>query len=114
MSTYGTDPPGVVISHVPASSQSYIASPSIAVLGDGAYVATHDLFGPGSTYNTTRVFRSTDRGEAWEYVCTIEEHFSGSLSVHRGVLYLMGTNGRFRSIVIRRSEDGGRSWTTPL
>ena len=113
MSTNTVDPPGAVISHVPASSHSYIGSPSITVLDDGEYVATHDLFGPGSTYNTTRVFRSNDRGESWENACTIDESFWGGLFTHRGLLYLMGTNGRFRSIVIRRSEDGGCSWTTP-
>jgi hypothetical protein len=38
--------PGLVIDHLPASSGTYVGSPSIAVLPGGDYVASHDLFGP--------------------------------------------------------------------
>ncbi len=41
--------PGVVINHIPASSQIYIGSPGIAVLPNGDYIAKHDQFGPRST-----------------------------------------------------------------
>ena len=44
--------PGVVIDHIPASEQRYVGSPSLAVLPDGAYVASHDEFGPKSQYDT--------------------------------------------------------------
>ena len=114
MSTqYTQSPPGVVIDHVPASTESYVGSPSIVALSDGSYVATHDLFGPGTTYNTSRVFRSTDRGETWSHATDLEEAFWGGLFVHRDVLYLMGCSGRFGSMVIRKSEDGGSTWSQP-
>ena len=39
--------PGVIIAHRAASTENYIGSPSLAVLPDGSYVASHDFFGPG-------------------------------------------------------------------
>jgi hypothetical protein len=62
------DVPGVVINHIPASSQIYIGSPGIAVLPNGDYVAKHDQFGPRSTEHgraITEVFGSSDCGASW-------------------------------------------------
>lgn len=112
----GGEPPGVVISHVPAATKTYVGSPSLAILPDGTYVASHDLFGPGSTEwtsATTRVFRSGDRGATWSPVATVQPAFWSGLFVHRGSLYLMGTTHHHGRIVIRRSDDGGVTWTTP-
>lgn len=56
-------PPGVAIDHIAASTGIYVGSPSIAILPDGSYLASHDEFGPKSQYHgqaLTRVFRSTD------------------------------------------------------
>jgi len=108
--------PGVVIDHSPAASGLYIGSPSIAILPDGSYVASHDFFGPKSREHqsaTTVVFRSTDRGRSWRPVARIDGAFWSNLFVHRGRLYLMGTNRHHGQIVIRRSDDGGRTWTEP-
>jgi hypothetical protein len=41
-------PPGTVIHHQPAASGRYIGSPSLCVLPDGSYSASHDLFGTKS------------------------------------------------------------------
>jgi hypothetical protein len=105
--------PGVVIDHIPASTKCYVGSPSIVILPDGAYLASHDIFGPGSLYNTSRVFRSDDRGVTWRRIAEIEGAFWSNLFIHRGDVYLMGTSGRFGSLVIRRSTDGGSTWSTP-
>jgi arylsulfatase A-like enzyme len=112
----GESPPGVVITHVPAATKTYVGSPSIAILPDGSYVASHDLFGPGSgEWNraVTRVFRSTDRGQTWTRIAKVEPAFWSGLFVHRDDLYLMGTTHHHGRIVIRRSGDGGATWTTP-
>src|SRR5262249_44998120 len=64
----GPDPsraPGTVIAPRPAASETYIGSPSLAVLADGTYLASHDLFGPGSTKDRTAVYASVDRGKTW-------------------------------------------------
>jgi len=111
-----TLPPGVVIDHVPASAGMYVGSPSIAVLPNGDYVASHDLFGPKSDERgiaTTRIFSSADCGKTWCRLPDVRGAFWSSLFVHRGQLYLMGPNKYGGALVIRRSTDGGKTWTEP-
>lgn len=108
--------PGVVIDHSPAASGLYIGSPSIAVLPNGDYVASHDFFGPKSTEHeraVSRVFRSSDRGHRWRQVAEIQGQFWSTLFVHRNALYLIGTTHHHGNAIIRRSTDGGATWTTP-
>lgn len=108
--------PGVVIDHWAQSSGKYIGSPSLAILPNGHYVATHDLFGPrsGSTERaTTRVFRSTDRGRSWHHVTDVRGQFWSTVFVHHGALYLIGTDRENGDAVIRKSADEGASWTEP-
>lgn len=109
----GFDVPGVVIKHSPASTRQYIGSPGIAVLPNGEYVASHDLFGPGTNEDHTLVFGSTDRGATWQKRAEIEGQFWSTLFMHQGCLYLIGTSRQEGFVVIRRSEDGGRTWTVP-
>ncbi len=109
-------PPGVVIDHHPAPTRQYIGSPSIVILPDGSYAASHDFFGAGSTQSTSavsRVFRSTDRGLTWTRTVEFNDQFWSNLFVHRGALYLMGTTYEYGRIVIRKSLDGGRTWSAP-
>lgn len=108
--------PGVVIDHSPASSGLYIGSPSIAILPDGDYVASHDFFGPKSAEfqsARTAVFRSKDRGQSWTKISTIDGQFWSTLFVHRGALYILGTDRHHGNAIIRRSLDGGTTWTVP-
>jgi hypothetical protein len=108
--------PGVVIDHWPQSSGRYVGSPSIAILPNGNYVATHDLFGPYSGHTvgaTTRVFQSTDKGLHWTLLTEIGGAFWGTLFYHRDALYLLGTEFEYGDTLIRRSRDGGKSWTSP-
>jgi hypothetical protein len=109
-------PPGTVIDHHPASTRQYIGSPSIAILPNGEYVASHDFFGPGSSQSTsavTRIFRSRDRGQSWSKTAEFQDQFWSNLFVHRGALYLMGTTFEYGRIVIRQSRDGGLTWSGP-
>lgn len=106
--------PGVVVAHVPAETREYVGSPSIAVLRDGTYLASYDLFGPGATRDVTIVCASRDRGESWNPVAEIKGQWWSTLFTHRGNVYLMGTSQEWGTVVIRRSGDGGRSWTTPM
>jgi hypothetical protein len=103
--------PGVVITHSPAATRIYIGSPSIAVLPDGSYVASHDFFGPGSKANSTAVYGSADRGLSWKPLAIVQRQYWSTLFVHRGALYLLGT--RPGPVAIRRSNDGGTTWTEP-
>jgi hypothetical protein len=108
--------PGAVIDHSPASSGKYIGSPSIAVLPDGSYVASHDFFGPGTPYRRmaiSRVFRSEDRGKTWTQTAELVGQFWSTLFTHRGALYILGTRAEYAAVIIRRSSDGGRTWSEP-
>lgn len=109
-------PPGTVIHHSPASSGLYIGSPSLCVLSDGNYLASHDLFGPGSKEHELakgRLYRSTDKGKSWSHVTDFEGFFWQGLFVHRGAAYALGTDKHHGRAVIRRSTDGGKTWTNP-
>lgn len=108
--------PGTVIDHIPASSGMYIGSPALCILSDGTYVASHDLFGPESTeYEAahTLVFRSANKGRTWEKSATLTGQFWSNLFEINDRLYILGTDKAHGNVVIRRSDDGGRSWTTP-
>ena len=111
-----TQVPGVIVSHVAAATGRYIGSPSICILADGTYLATHDEFGPcsGQTMGAdTRVFRSTDRGATWEQIALINPQFWSTIFEQNGAVYLIGTAYEYGSLQIRKSTDGGVSWTTP-
>ena len=108
--------PGVIIDHIFKSEGRYIGSPSICILPNGDYVASHDEFGPKSNMNKspqTKVFKSTDKGSHWELISTLDGQFWSNLFIHDGALYIMGTNRQHGDVVIRRSNDGGTTWTTP-
>ena len=108
--------PGTVVDYVRSGNKTYIGSPSIAVLPDGSYLASHDLFGGGSGADAcgiTRVFRSLDRGVTWVRLGDIKGLFWGTLFVHRGVTYAIGTYSRYGNAVIRKSVDRGETWTEP-
>jgi hypothetical protein len=109
----GPKPPGVVIDPVPAASRQYVGSPALAVMPDGELIASHDLFGPGSTTDRTLVFASVDGGEHWERRAEVVGQWWSSLFTHRGALYLLGTSQEYGAVSIRRSDDNGRTWTTP-
>ena len=107
--------PGVVVDHSPASTGKFIGSPSLLILGDGTYLASHDFFGPGANnaQGQTNVFRSTDRGATWSPAATLASQYWSNLYSYGGDAYLMGTSGEYGRLSIRRSTDGGSTWTTP-
>lgn len=112
--------PGVVVSHVPASTGFYVGSPSIVILPNGDYVVSHDSRryrspqhpDPDETSSLTRIFTSKDRGLTWTYLTDVKAFWS-SLFVHRGALYLIGPSKVYGDVMIIRSLDGGRTWTEP-
>ncbi|WP_179405340.1 exo-alpha-sialidase [Burkholderia guangdongensis] len=106
-------PPGVVVAHSPAASQIYLGSPSIAIISRGHYVLSHDTFGPGSTQDTEYLYESRDCGNTWKTLGTLKGQYWSSLFIWRRALYIMGTSGYGGVPTIRRSLDGGRTWTQP-
>lgn len=112
--------PGTVIHHSAASTQQYVGCPSIVVLADGRYIASHSHFGPGATNTDSFVYESTDQGATWTRIAELHGQIWSNLFVWDNVLYIMGTDHCDRSggrlngrMVIRRSLDAGRTWTQP-
>ncbi len=107
--------PGVIINHSPASSKIYLGSPGIAILPNGDYVVSHDCFGPGARAKgfRTSIFNSKDKGKNWQHLTDIYGQYWSTLFLHKGSLYIMGTIGPYGYAVIRKSTDGGRTWTLP-
>jgi len=118
--------PGSIINFWDPDNDQYIGSPSIAILPNGDYIATHDGFGPAHTALITYVYRSTDQGDTWAPYGndpTDENRLVGqtqsTLFVNGGDLYSIGIAANVGSnpvgdwLSIRKSTDGGLSWTEP-
>jgi hypothetical protein len=93
----------------------FIGSPSICILPDGSYVASYDENSTTqvSSNNTTQIYRSIDKGKSWSHASTISGQFWSTLFVHNNNLYIIGPSKVAGNLIIRRSTDGGTSWTTP-
>ena len=108
--------PGVVVKYIPASTQTYIGSPGICILPNGDYVASHDHFGPATTEHSealTAVYKSASKGRSWTKISEIHGQFWSNLFVHKDLLYIMGTWKHHGNLIIRRSSDGGKTWSEP-
>lgn len=107
---------GVVIKHIPSRLERYIGSPSICIMPDGTYLASHDEFGPSSSEfkaAVTRVYSSEDNGLTWKQISQINGQFWSSLFLVDNDVYIIGTNKHHGNFVIRKSFDGGKTWTIP-
>jgi len=102
-----------------AATRCYLGSPSLLELPGGELVVTHDYFGPGCPRNheneehLSSVYRSRDGGRSWANVTHVAGAFWSSLFEQHSAVYLIGTSQQYGSIVIRRSDDGGNTWTHP-
>lgn len=101
------------------ATKTYLGSPSLVRLQNGELLATHDYFGTGCPRNheneehLSSVYRSCDDGRSWQNVTHISGAYWSTLFVQNGAIYLLGTSQQYGSIVIRRSDDGGNTWTHP-
>ena len=111
---------GSEVKYQPELARTFLGSPSIVRLADGALLASHDYFGlPNCPRNhedeesLSSIYRSEDDGASWVNVTHIMNCYWSSLFTHRGALYIFGVSQQYGSIVIRRSVDGGFTWTHP-
>lgn len=98
---------GVVIDHSPASLKCFVGSPSICILPDGSYLASHDWFcKKGGNRKMPPVFKSFDKGKTWEQISELP-FGAATLFVHKGFVFAMN------ACRISISEDGGKTWSRP-
>lgn len=111
------DVPGTVIDYSSAETGIYLGSPSIAVLNDGTYVVSVDPFGAkiidSEEPRAAKIFSSEDRGKSWNYLTKVNNTFWSGLFTWKNELYLMGATGLYGDLAIRKSSNGGKTWTTP-
>lgn len=105
------------VKYMPERSQTYLGSPSIIRLGDGALVAGHDYFGAlrnlENECGLASIYRSEDDGKTWQHVSQIIGSFWGTLFLRGEELYHFSISQEYGHIVLRRSLDGGFTWTVP-
>ena len=100
-------------------SQLYVGSPNILRLPDGALLASHDYFGPQicdqnkNIRGLLAICRSEDNGRTWQQVNQLLNACWGALFQHEGKIYHLGNVGEYGPVAIRRSDDGGFTWTYP-
>ncbi|MBQ3332536.1 MAG: exo-alpha-sialidase [Thermoguttaceae bacterium] len=110
-------PPGTVIDASSDFAKLHLGAPSMEILPDGTYVASHDWFEPKEMKSTV-VFESKDQGATWSKIAEIPNQKAAMLFFASGKLWLIGwmyAEGDIanNSIVIRRSDDGGHTWSKP-
>ena len=108
------------VKHQPERSKTYLGSPSIIRLEDGVLVASHDYFGGAGSIKDmnnhsglTSIYRSEDNGATWENVTHLCNAWQGTFFLHKGDLYFLSTSYEYGDIIIRKSTDGGFTWTVP-
>ena len=103
--------PGTVIAHIDADAGNYIVK-----LPDGTYLASHDIFGKGNSpkKNHTLIYKSRNKGKSWEKIAQVKDQFWSTLFFHKDALYLFGTTKEYGFCIIRKSVDGGYTWTDPV
>ena len=107
------------VKHQDPTTGINVGSPTLVKLDSGELLAAHDYQGKGIYRQlerdryTTSVYRSDDHGLTWELTADLQGSIWGTLFVNRGSVYLLGTSCDYGSIVIRRSDDAGSTWTDP-
>jgi len=101
------------------ATKTYLGSPSILRISKKELLVTLDYFGTNrpkdhlGRSNRTSVYKSADEGKTWKHLTDIDGMYWANLFEHKGKIYLLGTTSANGSIAIRRTDNGGKSWTNP-
>lgn len=103
--------PGKIIAQSSDPLITHYASPSIVILPDGSYVASHDWSGKAISGIHISIHKSYDKGKTWRLLTIIQDIRWANLFIHKNELYVMGVDKGMGNIHIRKSKDGGETWT---
>ena len=95
-------------------SGRYLCSPSLVRHPDGFLLASMDLFAGSHPQNLTLIFRSDDDGETWHYVSELMPCFWGKMFIHKGELYMLSCSTEYGDLLIGKSIDGGKTFSSPV
>ncbi|KAL4437386.1 hypothetical protein ABPG75_004525 [Micractinium tetrahymenae] len=106
----------VQIAYSDPSSGVYLGSPSIARLDPQTLLVSHDTFPEWGRPKATTVWSSQDGGASWQRRAVVPRQYWSTLFVHRGALYLLGTDDSdgHNAVAISRSTDGGETWNQSM
>jgi hypothetical protein len=113
---FHTETGGIVLAHSPKISNIFLGSPSICILPNGNYVASHDIFGVSVAKKLepmTKIHISKNKGKTWKHIANLNHQYWSNLFVLNRKLYIIGTTKSEGNISIRKSDDGGLTWTEP-
>ena len=111
--------PGTVVNYIHPEDPKYAfsgqhpCSPSILIHPDGYLLASMDIYDAGTPQNLTLIFRSDDNGKSWYHYTELFPCFWGTLFLHRGDVYMLGTSTEYGDLLIGKSTDGGKTWMKP-
>lgn len=109
--------PGTVVNHIPASSGLFVGAPSITIMPNGDYLVSHNFSsikeGDKGDVHKTAVFKSDDHGKTWKILSEIDNQRWSTLFNHNNNLYLIGVSKAYGNMIIRKSTDGGVTWSNP-
>lgn len=107
------------VKYMPERSKFYMGGPSLVRLREGTLVASHYYFYNGDNRHLNvenalnSIYRSEDDGKTWQQVNHILGSFWGTLFLRGEELYHLSCSREWGDILLRRSIDGGFTWTTP-
>lgn len=115
-SEWKSNVPGVVVAHSPKSTNVFLGSPSIVILPNGNYLASHDTFKNDGKLKIalTKIYLSKDKGRSWTQLSELNNQYWSSLFSYNNKVYLIGTSNSPGAVVIRESLDNGYSWSNPI
>ncbi len=94
-------------------SGNYLCSPSLVKYPDGTLLASMDVFKPEAPQNLTLIYRSDDNGQTWYYVSELMPCFWGKMFLHKNELYMLAVSTEYGDLLIGKSTDKGKTFTTP-
>ena len=106
-----------IIKYTPSDTQKYIGTPSLIILPNGEYIASHDLFGPGANqYKSpkTYIYSSKNKGKSWKNISIIKPLLWGGMFMEGDNLYIIGTRHIYGDLLLYKSMDFGVSWGSPI